>query len=305
MRIVADAANNSLLIMATPDQYGMIEQILHAVDVAPRQVLLEATIAEVTLNDQLRFGVKWYLEKNFGKFTFSDAVSGAVRSAFPGFSYFFPSTDVSVAVDALSEVTDVKVVSRPTLTVRDNKEAELQIGDQVPITTRTASSGSDADAPVVNQVNLKDTGVILNVTPRIAKSGRVLLDIEQEVSDVVRTTSSGIDSPTIQSRRVKTSVVVQDGQTLVLGGLMQASEKESREQVPVLGEIPFLGAAFRRKVDREARTELVIFISVAVMHDPAAVSNVMKEFADQLLAQMPDGPSRLDAATRQAVRIFD
>ena len=305
VRIVADEPNNSLLIMASPDQYEMIERILHHIDVAPRQILLEATIAEVTLNDQLRFGVKFFLERNLNRTAFTDVVSGLVNSTFPGFSYLFSSSNVSIAVDALSEVTDVKVVSRPSLTVMDSRRAELQIGDQVPITTRTASSTSDPNAPVVNQVSLKDTGVILAVTPRIAESGRVLLDIEQEVSDVVRTTSSGIDSPTIQQRRVKTSVVVQDGETLVLGGIMQASKKGTREQVPVLGEIPILGSAFRRKVDREARTELVIFINLKVIHDPYEVSDVMAEFRKGLIAQMPTGPSRYSAATRQAVRIFD
>src|SRR4029078_6252014 len=126
----------------------------------------------------------------------------------------------------------VNVISSPSLTVADNRTAALQVGDQVPITTQSAVSVLTPGAPVVNSVSYKDTGVILSITPRINESGRVMLDIEQEVSTVAETTSSGIDSPTIRPRKIKTSVVVNDNDALLLGGMIQESKSIGRSQIP-------------------------------------------------------------------------
>ena len=196
----------------------------------PTQVLIEVTIAEVTLNDQLKFGVRWFLQNNGSSVTFTDAISGSVKSVFPGFSYALALTNVTAAINTLNQITDVNVISSPSLTVMDHKTAVLQIGDEVPITTGTAVSTIAAGAPIVSSVSYKDTGVILAMTPRINASGRILLDLEQEVSTVVPTTSSGIDSPTIRQRRIRTSVVVNNGEALALGGLIQNNQTLARTQ---------------------------------------------------------------------------
>lgn len=280
--VVANESNNALLIEALPKDYRRIHRILTRLDVLPTQVMLEAVIAEVTLNDDLRFGVKWYLEQNQHSFTLSNLASGAVQSQFPGFSYFFAAANVQVVLDMLSEVTKVNVVSSPSLMVMDNRKATLQIGDQVPIATQAAQSVTDPDSPIVNSIELKDTGVIFSVVPRVNDSGRVVLEVEQEVSDVVQTTTSDIDSPTIQQRRINTTVVVRDGEVVALGGLIQQRDEVNKSQVPLLGDLPYVGSAFRSKETLISRTELVIFIRPTVVRDAQEARAVTDEFRNRL-----------------------
>lgn len=288
LRIVADDANNSLLVFASDEEFDRIKPIIAEIDSIPNQVLLEAVIAEVSLDDDLKFGVRWFLgEKNSGG-GFSDALSGAVSAVFPGFSYFLKANDVAFSLNALSSVTNVSVLSAPSLVVLDNKTATLQVGDQVPIVTQSAQGTQANGAPIVNKVELKDTGVILNVTPRVNDSGVVTLDIEQEVSSVVRTTTSGIDSPTIRQRKMKTSIVVNDGEALALGGLIQERENTNKSKIPVLGDVPILGAAFRQKTHAISRTELIIFIRPRVIRDMAEARQVTEEFRRQLSIKAPN-----------------
>lgn len=290
-KVVADEQDNALVIQATPKDYQRIMIILQRLDRQPTQVMLEAVIAEITLNDELKFGIKWYVEKNPSIFSFSDAASGAVASSFPGFSYFFSASNIKVALDAMSGITKVNVVSAPSLMVMDNKKATLQIGDQVPIVTQTAQSLVATGAPSVNTITLKDTGVILSVTPRVNDSGRVVLDIEQEVSSVAKTTSSGIDSPTIQQRRIRTTITVRDGEVLALGGLIQQNDTVTKSQVPILGNIPVIGAAFGTKSSDIKRTELVIFIRPQVVRDDGEAARVTEEFRSRI-ALDPLQPTR-------------
>ncbi len=278
MRIVADETNNALLIMAVPKDYDRVIKVLQRIDAVPTQVLLEATIAEVTLNDDLKFGVRWFFETNHHKFTLSDASNGAVSPVFPGFNYFFSLPNIQVALNALAEITDVNVISTPTLMVLDSKTATLQVGDQVPITTQTSQSTTAGGAPTVNSVQLRDTGVILKVTPRVNDSGRVVLEIEQEVSDAVKTTTSDIDSPTIQQRKIKTTVSVIDGAALALGGLIQERNTTAKDQIPVLGDVPLFGNLFKSKDNRIRRTELLIIIRPHVVRDDSEAHDVTEEF---------------------------
>lgn len=267
LQILSDDAQNSIVARALKSEHEEIKRLINTLDRAQKQVLLEATLAEVTLNDELNLGVRWFFEKGNGSGTFSDVVSGAVSSNFPGFSAIFSNGGTKVALNALSSVTDVKIISTPTLTVLDNKEAELRIGDQVPIATRSAVDTTNPNAPVVSNIDYRDTGVILKVRPRIGNGGRVVMQIEQEVSNVAQTTSSGIDSPTIRQRQIKTSVVVDNGNTLALGGIIQERDNKTRSQVPGLGDVPVLGALFRNKNKTANRTELLILIRPWVMND--------------------------------------
>jgi general secretion pathway protein D len=282
IRVVADEANDALLILCTSLEYERILKVLASIDVTPKQVLLEATIAEVSLNDQLKFGLKWFFQEGNSSVSFSSFSTGGVSVVFPGFNYVFSSSNAKVALDALSGITNVNVISSPTLMVLDNKTATLQVGDQVPIAVQQAVGVSADDAPIVNAIELKDTGVILHVTPRINDNGRVLLDIQQEVSDVVPTTSSGIDSPTIQQRKIKTSVVVDDGATLALGGLIQDQARLNKTQLPVLGDVPLLGNLFKAKTDTKIRTELLILITPRVVRDAREAQEITQEFRDGL-----------------------
>jgi general secretion pathway protein D len=280
--VVADVENNSLLISATSRGYERIERILRQIDVLPTQVMLEAVIAEVTLTDELKFGVRWFFENGDFSIGFSDLANGGTGPSFPGMAWSFASSSLEFTLNALSSVTNVKVISSPTLMALNNQEATLQIGDQVPIVTRTATSVDDPDAPTVNTITMKDTGIILNVTPRVNTSGRVLLDIEQEASSVVRTTTSGIDSPTIQQRKVQTRVAVNDGEALIIGGLIQERKTNQRGQVPILGEIPILGNAFKNKTNTIERTELVIFIRPKVVRNVEQARSANEEYRRRL-----------------------
>lgn len=290
--VVADVENNALLISTNAREYQRIEQILHQLDVLPTQVFLEAVIAEVALNDELKFGLRWYLENGNHSLGLTDLASGAVTAAFPGFNWTYLATDAQTALSALSSVTKVKVISSPNLMVINNQQAKLQVGDQVPVVTQTSSNTSSADAVVINSVEMKDTGIILSVTPRINSSGRVMLDVQQEVSNVVATTTSGIDSPTIQQRKISTRVVVHDGESLALGGLIQEQKSLNQKKVPVLGDIPLLGNAFKSKTDSIDRTELIIFIRPRIVRDNEEARQVTDEFRQQFDFGRTDTPGK-------------
>ncbi|MEO5326527.1 type II secretion system secretin GspD [Mesorhizobium sp. CC13] len=286
-KVVADVENNALLIQTTARTYERIEQILARVDVLPTQVMLEAVIAEVALNDELKFGMRWFFESNGFKVSLSDVASGFTGAAFPGFAWSYATDNIQVTLNALSSVTDVNVISAPTLMALNNQKAVLQIGDQVPIITQQAIGTANPNAPIVNSVQMKDTGVILSVTPRINNAGRVMLDISQEVSNVVKTTTSGIDSPTIQQRKIDTKVLVNDGESLALGGLIQERNNVSRGQVPLLGDIPILGNAFKNKTDSITRTELIVFIRPRVVRNIPEARAVTDEFRGMLSLKTP------------------
>ncbi|MCJ2085264.1 type II secretion system secretin GspD [Methylobacterium sp. E-005] len=311
--IVADETNNSLVISATRNQYDKILNILGRLDAMPTQVLLETVIAEVTLNDQLQFGVQWFLQNRGDRLNLATsntvgvstaskvtatgtAVSGtaalisAATRGVPGFNYLMSGTNFNVVLNALQGVTTVHVLSSPNITVLDNRTAKLQIGDQVPIVKQSGQSALSAGAPILNQIELKDTGVILAVTPRVNKNGLVVLDINQEVSDVVPTTSSTIDSPTIRQRRVATSVAVHDGHTLALGGLVQEKSQLSTESLPILGDLPLIGPAFRNRSDLRTRTELIVFIRPKVIRGTVEADRIAEDFRQQLKAMMPVRP---------------
>jgi general secretion pathway protein D len=305
VRIVPDDANNSLIIVATAQQYERIQKALERIDFVPQQVLLEATIAEVALTDELKFGLKWFFEKNASSAQFSNLANGAVSSVFPGFNYLFAGDDAKVALSALSSITDVNVVSSPTLMVLDNRTAILQVGDQVPVATQSAVSTSNPDSPVVNTIELKDTGIILSVTPRVSDNGSVLLDIEQEVSDVVPTTTSGIDSPTIQQRKIRTSVVVRDGSTLALGGLIQRRNKDIKSGVPVASTLPLVGALFRAKTSDEKRTELIILITPRVAWDATGAAVITQEFQRGMKSLSPNKTGKPNAIPNHIQRIVN
>ncbi|KRR02841.1 hypothetical protein CQ12_07170 [Bradyrhizobium jicamae] len=293
LKIVADETKNSLLIMANDRDYQRVLRVIQGLDVVASQVLIEAVIAEVTLNDKLQYGVQWQLQKNrTPTATFTNALTGGVASVFPGFNYAVNAASIASTLSALNALTRVNVISTPSLMVLDNKTARLQIGDQVPITTQTATSVVTAQTAIVNSITMQDTGVILSVTPRINESGRVQLEIEQEVSAVVKTTSSGIDSPTIQQRRVKTTVVVNDGEVLALGGMIQEQANKTSNQIPLLGDIPGLGAAFSSRGDQVQKTELVILITPKVVRDGTESRLVTEEYRRKMHVYMPHTTSR-------------
>lgn len=294
LKVVADDTKNSLLIMANDRDYQRVLRVIQSLDVVPSQVLIEAVIAEVTLNDDLQYGVQWQLQKGgTPTASFSSLITGGVAAAFPGFNYAVNAANIAATLSALNALTHVNVISTPSLMVLDNKTARLQIGDQVPITTQTATSTVTASTAIVNSITMQDTGVILSVTPRINESGRVQLEIEQEVSSVVKTTTSNIDSPTIQQRRVKTTVVVNDGEVLALGGMIQDQASKTSSQIPLLGDLPGIGPLFSDRSNSVKKTELIILITPRVVRDGAESRLVTEEYRRKMNVYMPHTSTRV------------
>ena len=282
VRVVADDARNAIVVWGNDGEQQAFAGLIRQLDTTATQVLLEATIAEVSLVDELNFGLRWFFEQGDLDATFTDAGSGSVGANFPGLSFLFQGPSAGATINALSAITDVNVVASPSLMVMDNQQARLQIGDEVPIATQQVRDTTDPNAPVVNTISFRDTGIILSVRPRVSSSGQVILDIEQEVSSVQNNTSSGIDSPTISQRKIKTTVVVSDGQTLALGGLIQEGGNSRASKVPGAGDVPILGALFRNKKDRFEKTELLILVTPKVVRTGSEARAVTEEFRRRL-----------------------
>ncbi|MFZ5619165.1 MAG: type II secretion system secretin GspD, partial [Pseudomonadota bacterium] len=286
--IAVDTANNALIIRATDQEYREALDLIERMDVLAPQVLIEATIAEVTLNDTLEYGVRWFFENAESRVSFPGQNPGGgddnnprtslgrFPALVPGLNYSFAANNVSAAIDALAAVTDVTVVSAPSIMVLNNQSAHLQVGDEVPIVTQQAQSVIDPDAPLVSTLQLRETGVILDVKPRINASDVVVLEIEQEVSDVAETTTSGIDSPTIQQRKFTSTVAVRNNGVVALGGLIRENYTDRESGVPLLKDIPALGNAFKSRDVTKRRTELIVFLTPRIIRTDNDAKNAIK-----------------------------
>jgi general secretion pathway protein D len=187
-------------------------------------------------------------------------------------------------LDALQTVTDVKVLSTPSVVVIDNQFATLQVGDQIPITTRTAQSVDTATAPVVNNIDYRNTGVILRVMPRINANGNVLLDVEQEISNVADTATAETLTPTVSQRKVKSSIAIASGQTVLLGGLISERHDRVRGGIPGLTQVPGLGELFSHNRGTAKRTELIIFIRPQIIRHGIDARRVAEELRAKMLS---------------------
>ena len=290
-RITADEVNNAVIVYGRPRDYATVEDALRRLDVAPYQVLIEAAITEVTLNDTLRYGVQWQFLTGESNFRLTDGAALPAGPTAPGFSYFLSGRDITATLNALERRTNIKVVSAPKLVVLNNQTAALQVGDQVPISAGNAVSVENPDAPIVNSIVYRDTGVILKVTPRVNAGGLVLLDVSQEVSDVNTTSTAGVStteaSPTISTRRISTSVAVQDGQVIALGGLFRNAETFGKDGIPILSRIPVLGGLFGSQNKVTNRTELIVLLKPQVIRTPDDGRAVTEELRAKLRTLEP------------------
>jgi len=289
IRILANQTNNALLIYATPNEYSVIEGMLHKIDIVPLQVLIDATIAEVDLNDQLQYGTQFYFKADHIANTLGTPSPSGFPSltsmSFPSTSpYFILSKSPNFALAALADVTKVKVLSAPEVMVLDNQPARLQVGQQVPVLTGTATSTLAAGAPVVNSVDYYATGVIMQVTPRVNTGGLVTLDIAQEVSDVAAAATNTVTgSPTFDDQVFRTRVAVQDGQTVGLAGLIRDNVSEQNAGLPFLKDIPIVGTLFSTQANSRMRTELLVLITPHVVHDQRDARALTEDLRSQLI----------------------
>jgi len=272
--ISSDDNNNAIIVFGTPREYALIEDALRKLDILPFQVLIEAAITEVSLTNDLRYGLQWNFVPGSTNGTLNDGSSflangrGNLLRNLPGFSVAFnPTSSINAVLSALESRTNVNVVSAPKLLVLNNQTAVLQVGDQVPIATQNSTSQIDPNAPTINSIEYRDTGVILKVTPRVNGSGLVMLDIAQEVSDVNSTAArgTGINSPTISTRRISTSVAVQDGEVLALGGLIRNTQARGKTGIPFLSQIPVIGGLFGRQTVIGNKIELIVLLKPRVL----------------------------------------
>nr|WP_256808958.1 type II secretion system secretin GspD [Bradyrhizobium sp. Bra64] len=307
VRITADVTNNAVLVYANAESQRVVEQTIRQIDRPQRQIAIEATIAEVTLNDQLNYGVQFFLASQKG--SISNTVSGISNSAtvgsntepasnavnaaagallgraLPGFNFLIGAENSPrVVLDALHGITNVKVLSNPSLVVLDNQAATLQVGDQVPFSTGTATVLT-ANNTVVNTIDYKNTGIILRVLPRANANGNVVLDIEQEISSVAAGSANSL-TPTISQRRVKSSIAVTSGQTVLLAGLISETENRQRQGLPILDSIPGVGDAFSHQTNTRARTELILFIRPTVIKDGVDAHVIAEEMRSKMNSRL-------------------
>jgi general secretion pathway protein D len=307
VRITPDTVNNTLLIYADQGNYRIIESTLQQIDRPQLQVAIDATIAEVTLTNELSYGVQAFLtSKNLGLHPDQGSIlntqataaptsttttvnnvattvtSAFINRAFPGFNFLIGSeAQPSAILDALHTVTSVKVLSNPSLVVINNQVATLQVGDSVPISTGSATVLTTNNT-VVNTIDYRNTGVILRVSPRINANGNVRLEVEQEISQVAPQSTTGTLTPTVSERRVKSSISIANGQTVLLAGLISEQQSGTRNGIPVLDEIQGLGDAFSHQDKKGTRTELIIFIRPQIIRDGSDAHNVAEELRSKM-----------------------
>jgi general secretion pathway protein D len=300
MTIIADEANNAIVVYATPRDYALIEDAMAKLDVPPLQVMIDAAITEVTLNHNLQYGVEWAFQAgrlggaltSGATSTSTNATTGVTtvtqpgpQQSFPGLSFLYQGNNISATLNALRSVTDVTVLSAPKVIVLNNHTATIQVGDQVPVSTGSATSGLTSG--VTTTVEYRDTGIILKVTPRVNAGGLVLLDIAQEVSDVAGGASATTTSPTISQRKIATSVAVQDGETVALGGLIKNEVTKDRTTIPLFGSIPVLGHLFGDSTNGLMRTELLVLLTPRVVRTPVDARAVTAELKEKIHEAAP------------------
>jgi general secretion pathway protein D len=300
VRITADAANNSILVYCSQEDYRLVERALRDIDRPKLQVAIDATVAEVTLTDALQFGVQFFLNnKNVsggllgpgaapaqsnGAVAAASATAQSVllQSVGPGLNLLLGSAGSPKAIlNALQTLTEVKVLSSPSLVALDNQPALLQVGDEIPITTSSAAVLANAAAPIVSTIEMRNTGVILKVLPHINANGRIQLEVDQEISNVVATDQQTL-TPTISQRRVHSTVSVMSGQTVLLAGLISENSQSTRSGIPGLREIKFLGDIFGNTSATKSRSEIIIFIKTQLIRNSVEAGAVTEEFRDKL-----------------------
>lgn len=293
VRIIADEPNNSLIVLATPREYDTIEAAIRTLDVPPRQVLVEATIAEITLEGSLEYGLQWFFKNNdvANKYLGTGALStggGTSLGTSPGgpvlqngFTYALTNGEgvVRALFDALSTESSLRVLSSPQLLVLDNETAEIRVGDQVPIITGTSTTDGGV---VTESIQYRDTGVLLTVTPRVNAGGLVTMEISQEVTDVGADQPSANNQPRFLQRNFQSVVTVQSGQNILLGGLIRDRSSYGNSGIPGLYNLPLVGPLFGSRTRDNDRTELIVLMTPYVASNQEEAQKLTEEFRKRM-----------------------
>ena len=299
IQVVADKDQNTLLIVATAQEYRVIEAALKKLDVPSRQVLIDVTMAEVSLTDELQFGVEWMFRGAApsgrgagGLFTRTTPINPGVPSAAAaaaaatnpalalaqGFVYIINNANfpggIQAALHLLDKYGNTKVIANPHLSALDNQKATIKAGDRIPISQQSVVGSTTNVVTTTSQYI--DTGVLMQVTPHINQGGLVTLDVQVEVS-LPGAQINPCDAPPINTRSVQTLVAVQSGQTMVMGGLINETKKNSSQGLPLLSRIPILGGLFGEQTLDNNRTELVVFITPRMIESELDLKNVIDD----------------------------
>lgn len=287
VRVVADDRNNAVLVWAPTEQFGQIEEVLRRLDTPPTQVLIEASIIEVSLNDELNYGVQWLFNDSrdgggTGTSVLSPVSGGLLGGALSGFSYTLRNSvgNVRAVLNLLAEKSLVRVVSSPSLMVLDNHTAVMSVGDQVPVLSSTTDilSGNGA---VTSTVQYRDTGVNLVVTPSVNAGNLVTMQIDQTMTD--QSASVGANNqPIFLQRQIGSKVAVRSGETIVLGGLIKDNRTSGKAGLPLLKDIPVVGSLFSNTNNTGKRTELLVVITPKVVRTDPEIREVSEELRDRL-----------------------
>ena len=291
VKIVVDEVNNALIVRATPQDYAQVLKTIKLLDTIPKQVLIEVLIAEVTLDEASEFGIEWAYKSDYaslGGYKGTESMGqniGTVKGIAPtGFTYAFVSDALESYLRAYARENEVDILSSPHILVADNTEARIEVGKEVPIVTSeyTPQTLASETSAFSRSIEYRDTGILLTVTPRINEKGLVSMEINQEVSDVSEQRIEGINSPIILKRQAETSLVVQDGKTIAIGGLIREKKDFSIEGIPFLSKIPYLGMLFSYTREVLEKTELLMLITPHVVHTFDQAELITREFKEKV-----------------------
>jgi general secretion pathway protein D len=285
VRVVADEKRNALLIRAPRTEYRRIEQALRELDRAPMQVLIEASIVEVSLTGNLAYGVEWYLQNGLSRGRQGEALldsnnSSGIGAKLPGFSYTISKADVVRAtLNAVATKSQVRLLSSPSILVLNNHTANIQVGQQQPILSSTAAAtGSNF---ITQSITYKDTGVLLSVTPSVNAGGLISMDISQQVTDV-GARDEVTQQRSFQTRQIQTRVAVRSGESIVLGGLIRENDSNTRSGLPGLADVPLLGALFSNTSNLRDRTELLVLMTPRALEDDDQLRSASAEMRERM-----------------------
>ncbi len=278
--LIPDDSRNVIMIRGLYPDYVRVRRLLERLDNMPMQVLIEVMVAQVSLDDNLKYGVEWALKNNAAKIH----GSGISFNETDGMKFnlaFDDQTDIFKLFNFLATNNNFTVLSSPQVLVLNNETATVNVGEQVPIIT-SETSDTTSSTTSNRTVQYKDTGVILKVTPRINNDGIILLDIDQQVSSVKDQTTSGIDSPTISTKEIKTKLAVKNGQSILMGGLISHNETNNESGIPLLKNIPGLGWLFKTKTIKKSKTELMVMVTPYVISSEDVLDEYIKNFKEKL-----------------------
>ncbi len=286
VNIVVDEGRNTLIISAYPNDYKKIKEVLEKLDAPPKQVLIEVTIAEITLKDELQFGLEWYFKHS------GDAHIGEIRTlgglgvggAGLVYSIFGRGSKFNAIFNAFAKKNLINIVSTPHIIVLDGKDANINVGTEVPVvsseTTAPDLTGGGQQPSILRNVQYRSTGVILSVKPVVLSEGMLNIEISQELSEAQNNTVSNIDSPIILNRSIKTNLTLKSGDTVLLGGLISTNNSRGESKVPILGDIPYIGHLFKTNSKGLTKTELVIQITPYILNDSDELDAITKKFME-------------------------